>query len=193
MSIISLLNKIIVIPFKIVRDKTIDKSYAFMYEEENKAIRIYEKDHLRDYKIFISPPTQVSNRIFLGSAFNAASYDTLLDNNIKMIINVTNEISNYFDEYFIYHRISVKDNGIDHIYPHLSETVHIINNFLNNNEGNILIHCYMGSSRSATIVAHYLSKIDNKDIFDVIRELKLLRPSVNPTTKFLTDLLTHTN
>ena len=40
-----------------------------------------------------------------GSAYNAASYYDLKEKNIKMILNVTSEISEYYPDDFEYHNI----------------------------------------------------------------------------------------
>ena len=44
-------------------------------------------------------PTPIpGTNLFLGSAKNAADYDSLKRNNIKMIINVTSDVPNFFEK-----------------------------------------------------------------------------------------------
>ena len=54
---------------------------------------------------FFEPPTHIIDNIYLGNAYNAAYYYGLKKNNIKMIINVTKEISKYYPEYFTYYQL----------------------------------------------------------------------------------------
>ena len=63
-----------------------------------------------------------------------------------------------------------------------------------NPDGNILVHCYMGASRSATIVLYYLMKEMKNESGDPVTHkealeyLKSKRPVVNPTHRFTKDL-----
>ena len=55
-------------------------------------------------------------------------------------------------------------------------------------EKNILIHCYMGSSRSATIISAYLIKYYNFTVSQSIQLLKKQRDIVNINNSFIEDL-----
>jgi len=110
--------------------------------------------------------------------------------NIKYIINVSHELSNHFESYcdFTYYNIRIKDNGLDSLLPFLDDSYDAIEKFLENNDGNILVHCYMGSSRSASVIANYIAKKEGKSIEDVINELKKIRTSINPSVNFVSEL-----
>lgn len=176
----------IIAPFKVLKDKTYDMIYND--ESETKIQRMYSGDKICEYITFFGDPTQVFPKLYLGSAYNAASYQTLLNYNIKYIINVTSEISNYYSDYLLYYQIPIKDNNKDSITNYLDKSFDKIEEFLNRNDGNILIHCYMGASRSASIVSYYISKKTNIDILQVIEQLKKIRPNINLTHRFLDDL-----
>ena len=64
-----------------------------------------------------------------------------------------------------------------------------IKKFIDIGNGNILIHCFMGASRSASIVANFLAREFDKDITDVITELTEKRPIINLTERLTRDLL----
>lgn len=184
------LYNIIYVPLvttRVIRDKIYEWCYDYDYNK-NAIERIYKKDLYTEYSIFFSEPTEIYPRIYLGSAYNASEWNTLTKLNIRFIINVTAEITNYFEEYFEYYRISIKDNNTDSINEYFDESFNNIENFLQNNNGNILIHCFMGSSRSASIAMNYISKKENKEICKILNDLKQLRPSVNPSIRFMTDL-----
>lgn len=144
------------------------------------------------YTYFFSLPTQVYNGIYLGSAFNASCWYTLESLNIKYIVNVTSEITNYYESSseMTYYRIPIKDDNNESIQGYFDESFKKIDEFLSKNDGNILVHCYMGSSRSATIVANFMSKKGELDITDVLENLTSRRPIVNPTQQFVKDLIT---
>ena len=178
----------LLVPVRVFSDKIYD-----VINDENKSEkeieRIYQKNKITEYLTFFGSPTEVHPRIFLGSACNAACFNTLKHHNIRFIINVSSEISNYYPNYFEYYQIKIKDNNNESMYEYFDESFQKIENFLNDNEGNILIHCFMGASRSATVVAKYISKKTGRDIISIIKEMKERRNVVNPTQQFLTDLI----
>ena len=53
---------------------------------------------------------------------------------------------------------------------------------------NILVHCYMGSSRSASIILAYLIKYYHLTLEDALKLLKEKRPVVNINVDFWKDL-----
>jgi hypothetical protein len=183
----STINKILV-PIRVFKDKIYNVINKDSNNNMKKIERIFPKNNITEYYTFFGPPTEIFPRIFLGSAYNAASYDILISNNIKFIINVTDEITNYYPDHFVYYNIKIADNNNDSIYQYLEESFKLINDFLELNDGNILIHCFMGASRSASIAANYISKQTNTDITDVINDMKYKRDVVNPTQQFFTDL-----
>lgn len=176
-------------PIKVVKDKLYDTILGENNGDElNNMERIYPKNILEEYTVSFGDPQEVYPRLFLGSAYNAASYETLVKYNIKYIINVTTEISNYYPSLFTYYNIKIRDNNTDSILHHLNDSYDVISNFLNMRNGNVLVHCYMGASRSATIVANFISKKTQTNIYIVLNNLKKKRSIVNPTTKFTSEL-----
>lgn len=161
------------------------------------------KNIFEEYIHFCSGPTKVypinennkNNKhtpcIYLGSAYNAACYYTLKEYNIKYIINVTEEISNYYEKSITYYRIAIRDDNCQSIKPFLQESYDTIKRFLAEKKGNILVHCYMGKSRSATVVANFISTETGENVTVVLNNLMAVRPIVNPTEKFASDLISH--
>lgn len=146
------------------------------------------------WSVFMGNPTLIIDNIYLGSAMNAASYDDLKNNNIKLIINVTKEIRNYFPDEFTYIRYDLYDNNKHSIEKYLEEAYEKILEFQNTTEGNILIHCFMGASRSVSLVLYYLMRRmkhkngQNFTFDDALEYIKDKRPSINPTFRFTKDL-----
>jgi atypical dual specificity phosphatase len=150
---------------------------------------------INKYYEFYQPPTHIIDNIYLGSAFNAASYQVLKDNNIKMIINVTKSLSNYHENTneFIYKKYPIYDDNEASIQGYLNSTLSDIlsfqkQNYLQNKSDNILVHCFMGASRSASIVINYLMLVKNMSFDDALKFIHKKRIVVNPTKKYESDL-----
>ena len=75
-------------------------------------------------------------------------------------------------------------NGAN-ILPYIKKVVPIIEKYIEKNpEKNILVHCFMGSSRSASIVIGYLMKKLNLRRRDALNLAKQKRDLVNINTDF---------
>lgn len=159
------------------------------YTDENNNNRIYpEVGIFTEYSYMISEPSHIIDNIYLGSAFNAASLGILLKHEISVIFNMTNEITNYFPNDFIYHKYELNDDNKDSICNHLENIYNLIVNYQTTIGGNIFIHCYMGRSRSASIVIYYIMKKLNYSFDDALDYILEKRPIVNPTFRFTKDL-----
>ena len=148
------------------------------------------KSKLEQIQTFFSEPTYIIDNIFLGSAFNASNYNSLKQNNIGLIINMTNEISNYYVDEIIYKKYGLYDNNKEPIIQYLEQTFKDIIEFQHKYPNkNILIHCFMGASRSASILTYYIHKKFNLRIDDSIIFIKNKREIINLTTLFYNQLL----
>jgi protein-tyrosine phosphatase len=190
------------IPFRVGMDKTHDILINLTTNEKpptNNASgepvhdtpiveRINKSNFVYDHCIAWLPPTEVYPNLFLGSSYNAAFLSCLRARNIKYIINVTNEISNYYPVNMEYYNIPIRDNGIDNVHQYFNESYEVIDNFLNKNDGCVLVHCYMGASRSATIVANFIARKTGVTIDEVLYELRQQRGNVNPTKSLYKEL-----
>jgi protein-tyrosine phosphatase len=164
--------------------------------------RIFEQpNYLVQYGSFFSNPTFIVDNLYLGSAFNAANFNTLTNHNIGLIINVTEEISSYHkhDEIdkdlddFEYIQYKILDNHSHSIKNIIIDAFSKIKEYQSKNvppnKRNILVHCFMGSSRSASVIIYYLMKEKNMSFEDSIKDLKLKRTLVNPSKVFVNDIL----
>jgi protein-tyrosine phosphatase len=175
------------ISYKLMNDNDIDDDNT---NTNNYKKRIFTpKTKLEQMQIFFSEPTHIVDNLYLGSAFNASHYDTLKKLNIGLIINMTNEISNYYENDIIYKKYGIYDDNKQSIKNFLDITYKDIINFQSEYPyKNILIHCFMGASRSASIMTHYLYKKHNYSINDGIIFLKNKREVVNLTVLFYNEL-----
>jgi protein-tyrosine phosphatase len=141
------------------------------------------------YMYFYSAPTEIINNLYLGSSFNAYAIQNLKNKNVNVIINITEEIDNFHqnDSTITYYKFPIRDNNIDDITDILEQTYHIIDEHLNNENG-ILVHCYMGASRSASIIIYYLMKKYNMTFEEANNYVYNKRKLVNLSQKFDTTL-----
>jgi protein-tyrosine phosphatase len=191
-STIEKLTNTILSPLRIIKDKSKETLKDYINNENTNIKRMYPDknfiDRLSDYVVFFSEPTPVYPNIYLGSVYNANTWNTLVKNNIKYIINVSNELTNWYPDYIEYYQIPIKDNNSESMQPYFDESYNKIEEFLSKKNGNILVHCFFGASRSVTIITEYLRRKTGKSIDDIIIELKKLRPVVNPSQQFIYDL-----
>lgn len=139
---------------------------------------------------FYNEPTQILNNLYLGSSFNAYDLELLKNHNINIILNITYEIDNFYqsDLSLTYYKFPIFDNNVDDISKILSITYNIIDHYLNKNNiysnNKILVHCYMGASRSASVIIYYLMKKYNLSYDKSLNFITKKRPIVNLSKKF---------
>jgi len=137
-------------------------------------------------------PTNIIDNIYLGNGYNASNYSVVRDYNIKYIVNVTKEIPNYYE----YNIVSTTNSSCipsnlddeGHIGLYISNVLDFIEEAQSKNDGNILIHCYMGSSRSASIVLAYLIYKYNFTLNNALKYIKKKRDIVNININFINDI-----
>ncbi len=97
------------------------------------------------------------NKLYLSSIEAILKHNYKLDQlGITMIINVTNDVSDVMGEWKNV-KIPIMDDPRENIYKYFDSMYVLIENELNNG-GRVLVHCYAGISRSATIVISYLMR-----------------------------------
>ena len=150
----------------------------------NEIIPLYKQ-----YYIFYNESSKIIDRLYLGSCFNALNKSELIKKQINVIINVTNNINNYYenDLDITYYKFPIRDNNIDDITPILIKSFDIIDNHLKNGDI-ILIHCYMGASRSASIIIYYLIKKYNLS-YNYVKKFILQKRNIINLSKYYDDIL----
>lgn len=105
---------------------------------------------------------QIIPNLFIGNIKSAKDKEFIDKKQIKVIINCSKSIPNYFqfsDNSIEYYRIPVNDSlleeDINAMTDYLPQFVNIINNALKNKKA-VLVHCHAGRQRSACLVAAYL-------------------------------------
>ncbi|KIM38743.1 hypothetical protein M413DRAFT_51531, partial [Hebeloma cylindrosporum] len=83
--------------------------------------------------------------------------------------------------------ISVEDTEYEDLLIHLPKTCRFIEDALERG-GRVLVHCVMGVSRSATVVAAFLMKTRGTTAPEAIRHIKHRRPQIHPNYGFIKQL-----
>ena len=120
--------------------------------------------------------TLIMPNLYLGNINSANNIDFLQKNNISSIVNCSNEIE--FHEYFKHKntfRLSIDDNkepeNIMKFQDNIFNAIKFIDNEINKNRV-VLIHCYYGLMRSATVIASYLIVKYKMSVIDAVEFLK---------------------
>ena len=160
--------------------------YNFKYEE-----RVFGKNDkiMNTLKGLTCEMSYIKDKFYLGNAYNARNYRNLKLNNIGLIVNCTNDILNFFEDDFEYINLKVEDSNKDSIIEQIDNKIDEIHNYIINNKKNVLIHCFMGSSRSASVLLGYMIKYEKIRVRDGLNYLKEKRDLVNINKKFFHELL----
>ncbi len=114
---------------------------------------------------FVNNFDQISSQLYLGNIESSKDIHFLKNNNINAIVNCTEDepFHEYFnDENKFKLRIDIKDSrdteNLQLFYTKIHNSVLFIEDQIHNKNNNVLVHCYWGFMRSATIIACYLIK-----------------------------------
>ena len=147
------------------------------------------------YKLVIEPivsePSLVfasHNCIYIGTAFNANDKEWLQKHNIGVIINATNEISNFYESFLNYYNFPSDDTDSSNLSNSFEECAGIIHHYIIFGISNILVHCYSGKSRSVVLVLYYLITRQHMSFEDAVKHMNIYRPQNNINVVFLKQL-----
>ena len=152
-----------------------------------KCSQVFKKNKLKEH-LQVNHLTEIVDKIFIGSFLNAKNLDELEKNNIKYILNCALECKNIFEDKFKYLKLDIKDQIDFPIQDYFEKGIQFIQESLNNNDGNILIHCMEGKSRSTTILMAYLIKCKNENTNSAYKILKTKRQLTMPNLGFMNKL-----
>ncbi|OMJ80961.1 hypothetical protein SteCoe_18668 [Stentor coeruleus] len=131
-------------------------------------------------------PAEVVPGVYIGSIGAAMCKGKLKEVGITHILCVADSISPVFPEDFTYKIVKILDSPDVKIIDYLSECFDFISSALAT--GRILIHCFAGKSRSASVVIGYLMKINLWTFEQALEYLREKRSIVDPNPGFASQL-----
>lgn len=127
--------------------------------------------------------TQVLPYLYISGQSHAYSLEWLQNHNIAYVINAAEEVDSKFPKLIKYLSLKLDDHKKERIERTFVRSYDFIEHA--RREGrSVLVHCYMGISRSATIVLYYLMRKNNMTYEDALSFLRAKREIVNPNEGF---------
>lgn len=156
-------------------------------------------------------PKRVLDYLYIGSIGSAYSLENLKEFSITHIICAAESPQLKFENYFQYLRCNLLDDPvqcdenylIEHIFPLCNSFISgVLSNegTLNNaneenlstaaapNQNRVLVHCYMGCSRSACICCAYLIYAYKMSVKEALDTVRIERPMAEPNSAFMSAL-----
>ena len=129
------------------------------------------------------PMNYIIDNIYLGDSVAASDEDFLKEYNITTVVNCAQDFtSNYKDLKFL--ELALYDTELQSLFPKFEVAYNFIKINSKENKGNILVHCMLGMSRSASLVVFYLMKEKGWDYDTAIDYIRERRPIVQPIEHF---------
>ncbi|KAI3380347.1 hypothetical protein SNEBB_003316 [Seison nebaliae] len=135
----------------------------------------------------LDAPSLIYDHVMLGSEWNASNFNELKSNRITHILNVSNEIDNFYPQHFKYMNLRVSDDYNAQLLPHWESSYRFISQLKDTNN-RVLVHCQMGVSRSASTVIAYGLKEYLLPLNQTIKWTKEKRSCIQPNENFLSQL-----
>lgn len=130
---------------------------------------------------------KITTNVYLGSYKRGAlNFKGLKKNKITHILTVGNDMSpEPFPNDFVYKIVVIHDSPDADISIYFDECIDFIKNAIKQNKKNrILIHCWAGISRSATITIAYLMKEQRLPLIEAMETVRESRYIINPNKGF---------
>ncbi|XAR54634.1 Phosphoprotein phosphatase [Bertholletia excelsa] len=132
-------------------------------------------------------PCKIEEGLYLGS-IGAANNKTALKNlNITHILTVANSLPPAHPNDFTYKLINIPDREDTNISLYFEEAFNFIDE-AKTTGGGALVHCFVGRSRSVTIVVAYLMKKHGMSLSQALEHVRNKRPIASPNSGFMLQL-----
>ncbi|GMH20011.1 hypothetical protein Nepgr_021852 [Nepenthes gracilis] len=132
-------------------------------------------------------PCQIEEGLFLGSLAAANNKSVLKSLNITHILTVASSISPAHPDDFTCKSIEAKDSEDTNLAQYFDECFNFIDE-AKKMGGGVLVHCFVGRSRSVTIVVAYLMKKHGMTLSDALELVRSKRPQASPNAGFIKQL-----
>ncbi|OZC06572.1 dual specificity phosphatase, catalytic domain protein [Onchocerca flexuosa] len=133
--------------------------------------------------------SQIFPYLYLGTEWNACDWQWLENNGIKYIVNVTNEVENFFPARLKYLKIRVSDEASTELLKYWNQTNQFIKE-AKEKGSSVLVHCKKGISRSSSTVIAFAMKEYGWALSQAIEHVKNKRGCITPNIGFVEQLRT---
>ena len=160
-------------------DSKVDKMFKLLNMIKlSSTIKILKDDYL---------PIEIMPHLYLGS-IGCASNDVQLQKcKITHIVVCAKDIKNFFPNKYKYISFDILDSEKADIKQFFNESNKFIDDALKNN-GNVLVHCHAGVSRSVTILMAYIMKSQKMSYDKVFSLVQSKRDKIKPNEGFIKQL-----
>jgi len=146
---------------------------------------------------------EIEPGLYLGNIFSFRSVRALQEAGITHILSVLSDPIDLPDglHNLKHMHIKIDDHCDEDLFCHFSKTNEFIEEAMESlqvfqkneddlppKKGGILVHCFMGASRSATVVAAYLMRKHSLPSAAAVERLRSIRPIVHPNAGFIQQL-----
>ncbi|KAL8515333.1 hypothetical protein ACS0TY_014153 [Phlomoides rotata] len=135
-------------------------------------------------------PCQIEEGLYLGSLGAATNRDGLKSLNVTHILTVAHSITPDYPNDFVYKVIGVPDREDVTLSQYFEECFAFIEE-ARATGGGVLVHCFAGRSRSATVVVAYLMYKNGMRLSEALEYVKRKRPCISPNAGFMLQLQTY--
>ena len=175
----------------LVRIEGASRSFVFNSRTIGMAQEAADKLLREDFDAGPSSYNEIIPGLFLGNLTAATDIDWLKETKINYILTVDScplprKIQEFLPNLNIKY-IQVTDMPREDLLTHFGDSYEFIDHALESNS-NILVHCYFGVSRSATLVIAYLMRKNEKSFCDTFEMIKEIRRFVGPNAGFQAQL-----
>jgi len=132
-------------------------------------------------------PCQIEEGLYLGSVGAANNKSELKRLNITHILTVANSLPPTHPNDFVYKIINIPDREDVNIENYFDECFAFIDE-AKRMGGGVLVHCFVGKSRSVTVVVAYLMKKHGMSMSEALKHAKSKRPIASPNSGFMLQL-----
>lgn len=157
---------------------------------------------IHGYFSMIQELSQITPHLFLSNWYSSENVELLKQNKIKAILTAETRSRNkkVLDQYkslgISYKQIYIEDSISENISLYFNPTYDFIEYYISG-EQNVLVNCYAGVSRSATLILNWILREWYKTcpeldpyqiVLDSLMFLRKMRPIVNPNPGFMKQL-----
>uniref|UniRef100_A0A1J3I921 Dual specificity protein phosphatase 1B n=1 Tax=Noccaea caerulescens TaxID=107243 RepID=A0A1J3I921_NOCCA len=131
--------------------------------------------------------SQIQQGLFIGSVAEANNKDLLKSSNVTHILTIAVALAPPYPDDFVYKVIEVVDRSETDLTVYFDECFSFMEQAIQSG-GGVLVHCFMGISRSVTIVVAYLMKKHGMGYSKAMQLVRSRRSQACPNLGFVSQL-----